>query len=70
MVCLAPPPGLSGQQELSHHDVQANHGRQLVRTDNAEDSVEWEFTNILDYSQIDNSRWYYLVGWKEPHAPT
>jgi hypothetical protein len=58
--------GLRGQEP---DDLPANHGREVVRTDDGVEAIEWRFKELLDYGKADNGRWQYLVEW-EGHAPT
>lgn len=51
-----------GQED---EDLLANDGRIVVRTDNNEEIVKWEFKEILNYGQAENGRWIYEIEWKD-----
>lgn len=61
--------GIPGQEE-AETEVRANEGREVTRTDDGEDVVEWRFEKLLDFGKADNNRWQYLVKWHGYPEPT
>ena len=61
--------GIPGQ-EHTNREVRANRGREVVRTDDEQEAIEWRFEAILDYGKADNGRWQYLVKWAGYDEPT